>query len=234
MNKRRSAGVCTPIIGRSQPGVPEQQCSRQQAFMQQALAAGAAAVQVGQHQLQELRPLGDAGLDRRPVGRLDQQRQQLQRPRASRLLRPTTRWQGRVDVVRDAVEPDALSDVGQPRVEVVGDVVAGLRRREPTGKSRPRLAQPAVAVPQFVPHARVRGHRTHGEHMRCSGLRARGLERQRSLRGRLQGSQRRHRAGAAGRGLPAGRRADGCRGRLDGEARRAPRQWLMMAGGGPA
>ena len=107
-----------------------------------------------------------AGLDGRPLARLDQQRQQFQRPG------PAGHAGVAEDVVRDAVVPDALRHLAHAAVQVVGRssppaAAAGL------GKSLPGRAQHAAAAAQFVPHPRLGRQRAAGQRVRRRVLGAR-------------------------------------------------------------
>ena len=175
---------------RPQPArVALQQRRRQQAFVQQPLRA----VQVGQRELQQFGALLDAVLDGRPLGRLDEQRQQLQRPW------PAGHAGLAVDVVRDTVELDALGDLADAAVQVLGDVQPARLRWQRAGETLPGRAQFAAFATQFVPDAGFGRQGAAAQRVRrrvCS--RRRGVDGQRALRG--------HGAGRSARHGPAGRR----------------------------
>ncbi len=138
---------------RPQPArVAQQQRGWQQALVQQRLRA----VQVGQHLLQQFGALRHAGFYGRPVGGFDELRQQLQRPGACGIANLRVFAE---DVVRDAVELDALRDLNDAAVEVVGHVDRTrrlrlrLRHRQRLRKTLPGVAQRASAGTQLIPHA---------------------------------------------------------------------------------
>ena len=168
---------------RPQPArVAQQQRRGQQAPVQQRLRA----VEVGQHLFQQFGALRHAGFNGRPVGRLDELRQQFQRPRPRRVagLHPFAE-----DVVGDAVELDALRHLAQAAVEVTCQVDShcrqrrGWRQRQGLRKTLPSAAKGTAVGPQFVPHPRL-GRQ--GVAQQRVGRRARagasGLEGQQTLR----------------------------------------------------
>jgi hypothetical protein len=118
---RRRKAAHGPQIAR----VPKHQRGRQLAALQQGLRT----VDVGHHRVEQLRPLHHAGFDLGPLGLVDQQRQQIERPRPRLAL-------VRVDVVADVVIADLLRDRGRVVLERGNAVVA-----EQFEKPPPRLAQ---------------------------------------------------------------------------------------------
>ena len=165
---------------RPQPArVAQQQRRRQQAFVQQALRT----VEVIEHAFQQLGTLLHPGFDGGPVCRLDQLRQQLQRPgpRSNAAARHIGEH-----VVGDAVQPDALRDLVDPAVEFFGHVQAAAGRRQVARKGLPRSTQACPAGTQFIPQPRLGRQRPRRQRVLgcASGLRI-GIEGQRTLALRL-------------------------------------------------
>ena len=88
-------------------------------------------IEVRQHRLQQLGPLHETGLDFRPVRRLDQERQQFQRPGARRHAI------GAKDVVGNPIPLNLLMDLGQSAVQVRRWAASRRRGGQQAQESRP-------------------------------------------------------------------------------------------------
>ena len=122
-------------------GMPEHQRGRQEAFVQQRLRA----VDVLHDRIEQLGALLDRAFQHRPLGLVDHERQQVERPRA-RLAAV------RVDVVADVVVAHLLRDRLDRLVEPGNAFVA-----EQVEEGPPGVAQLTRLVAQFVPMPFPRG-----------------------------------------------------------------------------
>ncbi len=115
--------------------MPKHQRRRQLPALEQSLWA----VHVGHNRVEQLRALHHASFDFRPFGLVDQQRQQVQRPRP---------WLAviRIDVVADVVVADLLRDRSRVLFEPRNPVFT-----EALEKLPPRFAQRPGRIEQLVP-----------------------------------------------------------------------------------
>ena len=132
--QKDAVGGTNTVAGAQETRMPEDEGRRHESFAQQRLRA----VDVGRDGVQQPRSLPEAAREPLPLVRLDDQREDVEAPRALPSI------SGRVDVVGDAVlvdlTCDALLRVGQ-------DIRAQLGRGR---ELRPWLAQRAVVAAQFV------------------------------------------------------------------------------------
>ncbi len=112
-----------PVHGAHIARMAQQQGGRQEALMQELPRP----IEVRQYRLQQLGALHETGLDFRPVLRLDQERQQFQRPGARRHAI------GAEDVMGNPIPLNLLMDLGQAAVQV--------RRRAATRRRGGQQAQ---------------------------------------------------------------------------------------------
>ena len=140
-------GTFRPWQGRRKPGCPK---TSSRAARRRCVSSRLRPVQVGQDQVEQPGPLDQPGLDRRGVGRRDQERDRVELPGPVHALRVA------VDVVGDAVLADqvlglfpALAQLGQADRLDPPDERLPVRAETPSARrsSRRRTRRGAVRIP---------------------------------------------------------------------------------------